>query len=159
MEQRNILRHHGNRLTQALLGDARNILTVDRDAAVLNVVEPLQKNEQTGFSTAGVTDQTDPLSRLDAKAEFVENSETAGIAKRNVVEGNRGSALYQRLRIRVVAQFVRQQQGGYRFSQPGDMLGDIDQCHGKIARRIQDGKSERADQYDVAGRGTAALPK
>ena len=31
------------------------------------------------------------------------------------------------------------------------MLGDIDQRHGKIARSVQDGKSERADQYDVAG--------
>ena len=54
---------------------------------------------------------------------------------------------------------MRKQQGGNRFGQPGNMLGDIDQRHRKIARRIQNGKSERADQYDIAGGGTAALPK
>ncbi len=159
MEQRNVLRHHGNRLAQALLRDPRDILAVDRDAAVLDVVEPLQQNEQAGFSAAGLTDQPDPLSRLDAKAEFLEHAKSAGIAKRDVVEGNRRAALDQRLGLRVVAQFVRKQQGGDRFGQPGDMLGDIDQRHREIARRAQDGKSQRTDQHDVAGGGAAALPK
>ena len=73
MEQRDILRHHRDRLAQALLRDPRDVLAVDGDAAVLNVVESLQQHEQAGFSAAGLADQSDPLSRLQAKAEFVEH--------------------------------------------------------------------------------------
>ena len=59
----------------------------------------------------------------------------------------------------MVAQFVRKQQRGDRFGQPGDMLGDIDQRHREIARGVQNRKPERADQHDVAGGRRAALPK
>ena len=67
--------------------------------------------------------------------------------------------LHQRLGLRVVAQLVRLQQGRDRLGQPGDMLGDVDQRDREIARRVQDGKAERADQHDVAGGGAAALPQ
>ena len=67
--------------------------------------------------------------------------------------------LHQRLGFGMVAQLVRQQQRGDRFGQPRDMLGDIDQRHRQIARRTQNGKTERADQHDIAGGGAAALPE
>ena len=66
VEQRDVLRHHRDRLAQALLRDPRNILAIDGDAAVLDIVEPLQQHEQAGFAAAGLTDQSDPLARLDA---------------------------------------------------------------------------------------------
>ena len=106
MEQRDVLRHHRDRLAQALLRDARNVLAVDGDAAVLHVVEPLQQHEQAGFAAAGLTDQPDPLPRLNTKAEFVEHLQAAGIAERNVVEGDGRACLYQRLGFRVILQFV-----------------------------------------------------
>ena len=59
----------------------------------------------------------------------------------------------------MVAQFVRQQQGGDSFGQPCDMLGNIDQRHREIARGAQNRKPQRTDQHDVAGRGAAALPE
>ena len=59
----------------------------------------------------------------------------------------------------MVLQLVRQQQGGEGFRQPGDMLGDVDQCDGKIPRGAQNGNSQCADQNDVAGGGSATLPK
>src|SRR5579862_1464810 len=101
MEQRDVLRHHRNRLAQALLRDARNVLTVDRDAAVLNVVEPLQQHEQARLAAAGLTDQPDTLSGLDTKAEPVEQWHPARVAKRDVVEGDRCTALDQRLGLRM----------------------------------------------------------
>ena len=131
----------------------RDVLAVDRDAAVLDVVEPLQQREQAGLAAAGLADQPDPLPRLEAQAEFVEHLEPAGIAERDIVEGDRRAALDQRLGLGMVAQFVRQQQRGDRFGQPGDMLGDVDQRHREIARGAQNGKPERADQHDVAGGG------
>ena len=73
MEQRDILRHHRDRLAQALLRDPRDVLAVDGDAALLHVVEPLQQHEQGGLAAAGLADQSDPLARLQAKAELVEH--------------------------------------------------------------------------------------
>ena len=68
-------------------------------------------------------------------------------------------ALDQRLGFGMVAQFVRQQQRGDGFGQPGDMLGDVDQRHREVARGAQNGKSQCADQHDIAGGGAAALPQ
>ena len=65
----------------------------------------------------------------------------------------------QRLGLRVIAQLVRDQQRRDRFRQARDMLGDIDERDREIARRVQDRQAERADQHDIAGGGTAALPE
>ena len=73
MEQRNVLRHHRDRLAQALLGHPGNILAVDRDAALLDVIEALQQREQRGFAAAGLAHKADPLSGLDAQAEALEH--------------------------------------------------------------------------------------
>ena len=59
----------------------------------------------------------------------------------------------------MVLQFVRQQQGGNGFGQPGNVLGDIDQCHRQIPRCTQNGKPQCTDQHDIAGGGIAALPQ
>ena len=67
MEQRDVLRHHRNRLAQALLGDPGNVLAVDGDAALMHVVKPLQQHEQAGFSAAGLTDQPYPLAGAEGE--------------------------------------------------------------------------------------------
>src|SRR5205823_7991667 len=100
--------------------------TVNRDAAVLDIVEALQKREERGFATAGMADEADPLAGLDAQAELVEHLHSSRIAERDVVERDRGSVLDQRLGLGVILQLMRQQQRGNRFRQTGDMLGDID---------------------------------
>ena len=51
----------------------RNILAVDRDAALLDVIEALQQREQRGFAAAGLAHKADPLSGLDAQAEALEH--------------------------------------------------------------------------------------
>ena len=51
----------------------RNVLAVDGDAAMLNIVEPLQQRKHAGFAAAGSPDQPDLLPRRDAQAELVEN--------------------------------------------------------------------------------------
>ena len=79
--------------------------------------------------------------------------------ERNLVEGDGRAALYQRLGLRMVAKLMWKQQRGNRFGQPGEMLRDIDQRHGEIARGAQDAKSQCADQHDVTGGGAAALPE
>src|SRR5260370_34833625 len=135
-------------------------MSMESGADMVAVAAPLKQHEQIGLAGPGLPDQPDRLPRLDTKAEFVEYLKSTGITKRNVVEGDGRAALYQRLRFGVVAQFVRKQQRGNSFGQPGDMLGDIDQRDGEIARGTQNGKSQRTNQHDVTGGGGgAALPK
>ena len=81
MEHRDVLRHHRDRLAQALLRDPRNVLAVDRDAAVLDIVEPLQQHEQRGLAAAGLADQSDALPGLQTQVEPVEHLDAAGIAE------------------------------------------------------------------------------
>ena len=52
---------------------------------MLHVVKALQQNEQAGFAATGLTDQPDPLTGLQAKAEPVEYLWTAGITERDIV--------------------------------------------------------------------------
>src|SRR5205085_5256441 len=108
LEQRNSLRHHRDRLAEALLRYFCDVLAIDRDGALLDVVETLQQHKNRGLAAAGRPDQTDPLHRLETKAEFLEHLNSTGIAERNIMEGNGCTALDQRLGFRVVAQFVRQ---------------------------------------------------
>ena len=51
------------------------------------------------------------------------------------------------------------QQGADRFLQPRDVLRQIDQRHGQIARAVQDAERQRGDQHEVADRGLALLPQ
>ena len=82
MEQRDVLRHDRDRLAQAVLRDARNILAVDQDAAGLHVVEALQQREQGRLAAAGLADQADALARLDVEVEVLENRGAVRIARR-----------------------------------------------------------------------------
>src|SRR5207237_10063310 len=57
MEHRNVLRHDTDRGTQALLGDARDVLPVEQNLSGLHVVATLQERGHSRFATAGVTHQ------------------------------------------------------------------------------------------------------
>ena len=115
MEQGNVLRHHGYRPTQALLRHPRDILSIDRDAAALGIVEPLQQYEQRGLATAGFADQPDALPRLQAQIEPFEHRLAARIAEPDIVECDGCAVLLQRLGFRMVGQFMRYQERRNRF--------------------------------------------
>ena len=159
VEQRNVLRHDRDGLAQALLRHLGDVLPVDGDAALVGIVEALQQREQRGLAAAGLTDQADALAGLEAQAEPLEDLLAAGIAEGDIVERNRGAALYQRLGRGVIAQLVRHQQRCDGFGQPRDVLGDIDQGDREITGGTEDREAERADQDDVTGGRLAVLPQ
>ena len=72
VEQRDVLRHDRDRGAQALLRDARDILSVEQNAAAFHVVEALQQREQRRFPGAGRPDQPDALARLEMQVEILE---------------------------------------------------------------------------------------
>jgi hypothetical protein len=54
---------------------------------------------------------------------------------------------------------VRHQQRADRLLQPRHLLRQLDQRHREVARAVQDGEAERADQHEVAGGGVTLLPE
>ena len=91
VEQRDVLRHDRDRLAQAVLRDARDVLAVDQDAPALHVVEALQQREQRRFAGARLADQADALAGLDAQTEIVEHLPSAGIMERDMLERDAGA--------------------------------------------------------------------
>ena len=71
MEQRRILRHHGDGAPQATLGDVAHILAIDQDAALLHVVEPLQQLHERRLARSRGPDQGYPLARCDHQTEVL----------------------------------------------------------------------------------------
>ena len=67
MEQRDVLRHDGDGLAQALLRHPRDVLSVDQDAARLDVIEALHQGEERGLAAAGGADQAHALTRADVE--------------------------------------------------------------------------------------------
>ena len=86
MQQRDVLRHEGDRPAQALLGDARDVLAVDQDPAAIDVVEALQQRQHRRLAAARRPDQAGALARLDAQAEILEDLAAAGIGEGDVRE-------------------------------------------------------------------------
>ena len=159
MEQRDVLRHHADRFAQAVLGDAGDVLSVDEDAAGLNVIETLQQREHRRLSGPRGTDQADAFSGREIQVQVFEYLLAVAVAELDVLEFHAGAAAHQRSRFRMIAQLVRHQQCRQRLREARDMLCDIDQRHGKVARRVEHRNTQGADQHHVAGRRRAALPE
>ena len=61
VQQRGVLRHHGNLRAQALLRHRRDVLAVDQDAAVFEVEEAQQQVDDRRLAGAGAADEADLL--------------------------------------------------------------------------------------------------
>src|SRR6266700_3674754 len=97
MQQRGILRDDGNLRAQTLLRDTRDSLTVDQDAAFLDVEETQQQIDQRRLAGTGTPDQADLLAGLHRESERVDDGggaqnavfarrRLAAIAKAHVLE-------------------------------------------------------------------------
>ena len=80
MQQRGVLRHHGDLRAQAFLRHRGDVLAVDQDAAALRVVEMQQQVHQRRLAGAGRADQPDALAGRDAQVDAVQHA--AAIAGR-----------------------------------------------------------------------------
>ena len=140
MEQRDVLRHDGDGLAQAFLRDVRDVLSVDQDAAALDVVESLQQREQRRFSAAGPADQADPLAGLRSQVEVLENLAAVGIAEGDILELDalRRAASAAPPRDDRAARAAAAASRAPRRDEP--MLRDIDQRYREVARGVQNGR-------------------
>ena len=77
---------------------------------------------------------------LKAQAEPAENLLPVRIGERHIVEFDGGALPDQGRCLGMVPQLVRYQQGGKRLGEPSHVLGYVDERHGEVARRMQDGE-------------------
>ncbi len=142
MEQRDILGHQRNRMAQAVLGDRGDVLAVDLDRTGLRLVETLQQRQHGGFTRARFADQTDPLARLDMQVEVIENRPSARVGKRHAFEVDPAALRHELGGAIAIRHAVRLEQGANGFREPCDVLRDVDQRHGQIARAVQNREAE-----------------
>src|SRR5436190_2380602 len=95
MEQRDVLRHDGDGLAQALLGHLRDVLAIDQDAPRLDVVEALQQREERGFAASGGANETHALARADMEAQALEDRRAVGVGKRYILECHARTMLHE----------------------------------------------------------------
>ena len=70
-----------DRVAQALLRDAGDVLPVDQDAAGLHVVEALQQREQGRLAGSRRADQADALARHEAQVQVLEDLLALAVAE------------------------------------------------------------------------------
>ena len=88
MQQRGILRHHGDMGAQALLGDAGDVLAIDQDAPALQLEEAQQHVDQGRLAGARLADQPDPLARRDREIDVLQHAARRAIAETHVLEAD-----------------------------------------------------------------------
>ena len=105
MQQRRVLRDHADCGTQALLSDAGDVLSVDRDAAMFEIVETQEQIDERGFAGARTTDESDALARTNREVEFVQNLRpvAAVVRERYAIEPDFAARDVQRGRFRTIA--------------------------------------------------------
>src|SRR6266478_8924175 len=86
VKQGYVLGNDGDSGAQALLGDPRNVLAAEQNAAALHIIETLQQDEQGRFAAARLPDQAGALAGLDPQAEIGKHPAPVGITKVDVLE-------------------------------------------------------------------------
>ena len=76
-------------LRRLCLRDARDVLAVDGDAAVLSRRKTAAAARTGWISPTGLAYQPDPLARLRRRLNLVQYLQAAGITERNLVENDR----------------------------------------------------------------------
>ena len=89
MQQRGVLRHHGDLGAQALLGNRGDVLPVDQDPAPFGVVKAQQQVDEGRFAGARRPDETDPLAGHDRKIDLVKDAPDSAVSKTNPLKPHR----------------------------------------------------------------------
>jgi hypothetical protein len=99
MEQRNLLWHHRDRVSKAVLLHPRDVLAINEDAALVCIRETLHQIDQRRLASARRSDDADCLSCWDLQAEVLEHAAPVWIRKRDILKFDRTLDLGQRLRV------------------------------------------------------------
>ena len=100
VEQHGVLRHDADGCSQTVLGQVADILTIDRDAPCIDIVEAVDQARQRRFSRPTVADHRDLGPRRDLEIQSVQDPAFRLIAKVHPLEADLATGDLQRCRIR-----------------------------------------------------------
>ena len=111
IEENCVLRHDTNGCAQAVLGDARYVLTINGDAASGNAVEAEERARNGGFSSAGWPDDGNGLPAADIEGYALQDWPGRVVMKMHIFKGNLGVGDLKRWRVGIVSDLRRDVQG------------------------------------------------
>ncbi len=86
IEQHGILRNYTDSRAQALLSDGTDILSINENAAFIDIIEPEQQTGECGFACAAGANHGNPVSRWNRKAYCLENRTIRIIGKTDMLK-------------------------------------------------------------------------
>ena len=86
MHQHRLLADDTELGAQRYLGEAADVLTVDQDAALLDVEQAQHQVDDGRLARAGRTDERDPLARPDVEGKVMDDAAFLAIVERDVLE-------------------------------------------------------------------------
>ena len=96
MQERGVLRHHGDGGSQAVLADAGDVLPVDQDSSALEVVQAQEQRRDGGLAGAAGAHEPDLLAGPDGEVEIIDDAVVAPVMERHVFESHLSLASPQR---------------------------------------------------------------
>ena len=141
MEERNLLRHHGDGAADAFPGQRLDIASVDQHPAAIDAIKPLDDGEQRALSGTRGADDADAFAGANAKIDATEDRLARPVSERDAVErdgtamGNRrrrGGRVRLRLRLRL-REVVHHHERADRLGDAAPMMAHLDERHGEVA--------------------------
>ncbi|MCW0416310.1 hypothetical protein NB689_002064 [Xanthomonas sacchari] len=159
VQQRGVLGDQADLLTQALLGDAGDVLPVDQDAALLQVVQPQQHVDQGRLAGAGRPDQADLLARAHLQVEPGDDPAALAVMEVDVLEADLAALHAQRHRVGAILHLCRLRDGLHAVLHRTDVLEDaVDRPHDP-AGHVVDADHQAGGQGDRAHADLSAAPQ
>jgi aminoglycoside phosphotransferase (APT) family kinase protein len=92
VKQGNVLWHHSDCFTQAVLRHFQNALSIDGNGPALRIIHSLDERKERGFAGSGRADNSDFLPTWDRETEIAENVLSVGVTKTHAVKRQRTAA-------------------------------------------------------------------
>src|SRR5215510_4718150 len=105
-----------------------------------------------------MADQTDLLAGLDMEIEVGKDFLAVGIVEADIAQRDACGIPFERLGVGKIAKIVRDQERSERLGKTSHMLCHIDERNSEVASSVEHGKTERADEDDLARGHEPLLP-
>ena len=152
VEQHRVLRHDADRRAQRFLRDFADVLSVDRDAPRIDIVEAVQQTRQRRLARTGGADHGDGFPGWDGKIHVVQNAALWTIAERNLIETHRAASDGHRLGTGRIAHLLRLGQETEHALDIGQRLFHFAIHHAEIVQRHRQLDQKGVDEHQIAER-------
>ena len=159
VQQRGVLRHHGDLCAQAFLRHGGDVLAVDQDAAGVGGVEAQQQVHQGGFAGAGMAHQADTLAWFDVQVEAVQHAAFGAVAEGDVLEADGAVRDREFFGVRGVGHLAGDGDAFHAVLHHADILENAGDVVGDPAGDVGDLPGEGEDGGDRADGDGAAGPE